>query len=136
MVIIRNIIIVFSFVILISSCSKEEDEIPLVDPGVSSSDFDLGYIGIRLEGSNTMVDSIIYRNLTKGFSFSIPPSQITFIQGDTAGLLTKAILNGNIGDDVSCCLYLNTATKAGVSFKDTIPLDPYPIGRFCQLGKY
>jgi hypothetical protein len=135
---IKNIIIAFSLIFVISSCSKEEDEILLADPGVNSSQFDAGYLGIQLKGSNTMVDSIVYTNTTKGFSFNLLPSQIAFVQGDTLGFLSKPLLSGNKGDNVSCCIYVNTQTMLGVSFKsiNDIPLDSVPVGTFCLTGTY
>lgn len=133
---IRNILITLSIIAVISSCTKEADEIPLADPGVSGSDFDKGYVGIRLKGSNSMLDSIVYTNTTKGFSFNIQPEAIIFIQGDTTGLLSKPLWNGNTGDDISCCAYVNTPTMIGISFAGSIPLDSVPTGKFCFVGKY
>lgn len=133
---IKNILIALSLIGAMSSCSKEEDKIPLAEPGVSSSDFDYGYVGIRLKGNNSMVDSIIYTNTTKGFYFDLEPSRISFVQGDTLGLLSKTLLNGNIGDNIRCCVYVNTATLLGVAFKDSTPLNPVPAGEFCHVGTY
>lgn len=135
---IKNILIALSLIVAMSSCSKEDDKIPLADPGVSSSDFDHGYVGIRLKGSNSMVDSIIYTNITKEFSFDLEPSHIAFVQGDTLGLLSRTLLNGNTGDIINCSIYLNTTTQLGVGFTDVynIPLDSVSAGKFSLDGTY
>tara|TARA_B100000809_G_C15139756_1_gene532559 strand:+ start:2753 stop:3169 length:417 start_codon:yes stop_codon:yes gene_type:complete len=135
---IKNILIALSLIVAMSSCSKEDDEIPLAQPQVASTDFDQGYVGVRLKGSGSMVDSIIYRNTTKGFSFNLAPSLIAFIQGDTLGLLSKPLLNGNTGDIINCSIYLNTTTELGVGFTDVhnIPLDPVSAGKFSLDGTY
>jgi len=134
---IKNILLTLILIVVMGSCSKEENEIPLADPGVSISDFDSGFIGIALEGANTFVDSIIYTNITKGASFHIAPSFINFTQSLDTGLLYRPLYNGNTGDEVECCVYLNTATMLGISFvKDTILLDAKPAGVFCQIGTY
>lgn len=117
---IKNILIGLTLILIIISCSKSEDEIPLADPGVSSSQFDSGYLGILLQGANTMVDSIVYTNITKGSSFNIPPSQVIFNQGDTVGYFFKPLRSGNDGDDVNCCVYINTPTLMEVVFSDSV----------------
>ncbi|MDG1475763.1 MAG: hypothetical protein P8Q14_01315 [Vicingaceae bacterium] len=120
---IKNILIASSLILVIASCSKEEDEIPLADPGVSAADFDSGYLGIILEGANTMLDSITYTNETKGFSFRIAPSSIIFNQGSDTGYFFKPLRSGNEGDDVNCCIYVNTSTFLDVVFNDSIVTD-------------
>ena len=134
---IKTIIVAFSLIMAISSCSKEEDEVPLADPGVSAADFDSGFLGLRLVGASSMVDSIIYTNTTKGNSFHIDPSSIVFIQALGTGLLYKPLHSGNTGDVVECCVYVNTATELGVSFRtDTIILNSVSAGLNCYTGTY
>jgi len=122
----------------------------LADPGVSASDFDAGYLGIRMEGtfssigsnSNNHIDSIIYTNLTKGFGFQINPSSLVFVQTDTTGVLGgayyKSLLNGNTGDDITCCIYVKQPITVGVilSRSDTFVSTAVPNGVFCHTGKY
>ena len=123
-----------------SSCSKEESEIPLANPGVSSDDFDTGYLGIRLEGNNSMVDSIVYTNTTRGFSFNLNPEEIIFIDQvgkvDT-GALSKSLYNAKRGDVVNCCVYMNSSSLLGITYIDTIVhLDTVQTGKICVNGTY
>ncbi|MGB0881814.1 MAG: hypothetical protein ACPGSO_02595 [Vicingaceae bacterium] len=122
---------------VIVSCSKEEDEIPLASPGVSADDFESGYIGIRLEESNKKVDSIVYSNTSRGFSFNLQPSEIIFTQNVDTGTLSKSLYNATRGDDVNCCVYLNSTAVIGITFVDTlVPMDTVSAGKYCVSGKY
>lgn len=141
---IKNILIASSLMILIISCSKEEDEIPLSSPNVSSADFDAGYLGIILQGANTMLDSITYTNTTKDYSINVIPQQIIFAQGDTIGYYFKPLRNGNNGDNVKCCVYVNTPTSLEIVFNDsvivdtsyTIQFNSVGVGTYCISGTY
>lgn len=131
-------LIILPLIISVVSCSKEEDEVPLANPGVTADDFDNGYLGIRLLGSAGLVDSIRYTNLTKGVSISPNASEIAFVQGSNYGLLAKPLRNGNTGDQIRCCVYLNTATDIVITYVDdpTIPFVSAPAGKYCIDGTY
>ncbi len=132
-----GVLIGLLFVVVIASCSKEEDEIPLADSGVSAADYNHGFLGIRLEDNNKKVDSIVYSNTTRGFSLSIQPSEIIFVQSSDTGVLSKPYYNAKTGEDVNCCVYLNSASVIGITFVDTlIPMDTVPAGMYCVSGKY
>lgn len=126
------------FVVFVTSCSKEDDEIPLAESGVSAADFNHGYLGIWLEDNNKKADSIIYLNTTRGNSLFIESSEIIFVHNIDTGSLSKSLYNGKTGENVECCVYLNSAAVIGVTFDEdaAIVMDTVPAGKYCVAGKY
>lgn len=109
-------VLLMSFVLVLLSCSKEEDPVEVVDVEVSS--FDRGYLLIKVEPEIAYLDSLIYTNLTKGTTFTIYQSELGFNQNSNIAIYSKPIINGNRNDAVQCCAYLNHSVEVGVAFED------------------
>ena len=66
-------LIIFSLVVVLFSCTKEEEPIKLAE--VDVQEFDSGYLIIKLETDPVYLDSIHYTNQTKGTSFKIEKTE-------------------------------------------------------------
>lgn len=141
-------LIAFSFVLVLFSCTKEEEPIKLAE--VDVQEFDSGYLIIKLESDPVYLDSILYTNQTKSTSFKIEKTEFfgyNSISNPIASIF-RPLLNGNDSDIVQCCFYVNEPMSIGVVFEDlSLTLDSNYLESidslhtggnpvFCITGKY
>lgn len=109
-------LIAFSFVLVLFSCTKEEEPIKLAE--VNVVDFDAGHLIITLYDDPVYLDSIYYINNTKGTSFKIEKTAFSGYDDplNTVTQISRNLLSGNSGDIVQCCFYVNTPIVVKASF--------------------
>jgi len=132
-------VIILPLVIAMFSCSKEEGEIIPAENQVKSENFDAGHLLIILADAPGVVDSIIYKNQTKGFSHEINQAGLGYLADSNISILSKPFLTGNTGDQIECCVYLNTPSEIGIAFDttfSTLQTPMIPAGKFCETGAY
>jgi hypothetical protein len=135
---IGRLVLLFAVVFTTLSCSKEEEPVPLKE--FDSPSYDVGHLMIKLDGQPSIVDSIKYTNLTSGVVSPIDVSRLNYYQTSNMSLLSMALANGNSGNQVRCCVYLNTATNIGIVYEfmssDSIPQVFTNNSVFCLNGTY
>lgn len=123
---------------ILFSCSKEEDEVKLSEH--TSYKLDTGHLSIVFSGSPAIVDSVVYFNQTKLTASNIPVTNFFYDQPNNRTFLSLPIANGNINDQVRCCVALNSSTNIGIVFTsmhtDSIPTAITGSSNFCQSGIY
>tara|TARA_B100000809_G_scaffold196653_1_gene196166 strand:- start:8539 stop:8991 length:453 start_codon:yes stop_codon:yes gene_type:complete len=141
-------LIAFSLIVVLFSCTKEEEPIKLAE--VNVQEFDSGYLIIKLDTDPVYLDSIYYTNNTQGTSFKIEKTEFSGYNSNSNPITSvfKPLINGNDSDIVQCCFYVNSPMSVGVSFEDlSLTLDSnyleaidslYTGGNpvFCITGKY
>ncbi len=139
------IIIPFLCLILLS-CSKEEKEVVAIEPDVPS--FDQGHIIIKMNEVTfgvdpaTLVTDIELTNFTKGTVHSINPALFTYIQASGFSSLTTTFANGNINDQMQCCVNLSAAVNVSIGMRfenlpaDSVQLQAISSNSYCGSGNY
>ncbi|MCB0401401.1 MAG: hypothetical protein KDD41_04910 [Flavobacteriales bacterium] len=126
--------VLFAFV----ACSKE-DANEVTPKEYSSPSYDKGYLLIKISDVPTIIDSIKYTNYTTGVS-TLLYDQMVYYQFSNTSVFSKALATGHSGDQVQCCVYLNTPTNIGIRFAD-MPIDSVSTvfvnaSSFCAGGTY
>lgn len=132
-------LILFSILLAIISCSKEEEEVKLAPVPVIN--YDNGRLMIKMTGDASLrLDSVIYTNLTKGFEETVSLSSIGYSNGADLSLLSQPVFNGNTGDQVRCCVYLKVNNPIAISFQevhfDSLQMTTISAGVHCMTGTY
>lgn len=131
-------LVLLPLIIILFSCSKEEEEVKLVE--YTTPSFDNGHLKIKLLTDPGYVDSIKYSNITKGVTSTINKSGFAYDQLNNLSILSLPILSGNSNDQVECCVYLNSSVNIGIVFEN-IHIDSIDIvftgsNVYCNTGTY
>ncbi len=104
--------------ILITSCTKEEDPVKVAE--VEVTNFVAGHLTVKLLDDPAYLDSIIYTNNSQGTSFKIKNSSFLGYNSVTNPItsVSRSLFNGEANDQVQCCFYVNSTMNVGVSFED------------------
>ena len=138
--------ILFFCVALLFSCSKEEEEVTLAEPNTPV--YDLGHITIKMNevflgfDPAISVASITLTNQTKGTVDQISPSLFVYLQQDGYSVLQTTFVNGNINDQLECCVNFTSAINVGIGMRfetispDSIPTPTISYNYYCANGTY
>ncbi len=131
-------IVLFTSLLTLIACSKEEE--PVKPYEYTPASYDVGYLMVKINGNPAIVDSIEYTNQTRGVKNTVDLTKLVYYPASGTSVLSMAFANGNIGDDVQCCIFINTLTSAGVEFEfipsDSITMTPILSNIHCEVGKY
>lgn len=133
----KTLIILPFCCLMLVSCSKEEEEVPLVDNNAPS--YDVGYLTIKFTGLPFKADSVVYINTTKSVSNTVNTT-FGYDQVNDISFLSIPLANGHKNDQLQCCVSLNDTTNIGIAFTN-VPLDSITTvftssSNFCQSGTY
>jgi hypothetical protein len=123
-------------IVVLGACKKEEKEVPLAT--FTTPHYDVGYLTVKIVGQPSVVTAIEYTNITRGVTSNINYDGFYYDQPSNTSVLSIALANGNVNDQVQCCVYLNGSTSIGIMFVNSQPTtlgftsSPY----FCENGTY
>lgn len=129
----------FVVALIFVACSKEDKPEPKVydyDP----PSYDQGHLMVKVTNIPGIVDSIIYTNITKGVTNTIDKGGLVYYQNNNYSILSVALANGNVNDQLQCCVYINQATNVGVEFyfrsADSVQTTYTNSNVYCEAGNY
>lgn len=133
-----QILVIIFLTLVFVSCSKDEKEVtpyPYTSPS-----YDIGHLMVKITNDNSIVDSVKYTNLAKGVTNTIDKSKMTYYPSNNYSVLSVPMANGNVGDQVRCCIYLTQATNVGMEFEfrsaDSIATTFTNSSVYCISGTY
>lgn len=136
---IRILLVAFTIMTLIISCSKE-DKIEPKAYDYQPRDYDQGHLMVKVTNIPSVVDSIIYTNITKGVVNRIDKSGLAYYQNNNYSVLSIPMASGKTNDQLQCCVYINQVTNVGVEFyfrsADSVQTTFVNSNVHCVAGNY